>query len=249
MIDIELQCRAGFQRALLDGAEMDKEIAGLLLRIGDTKTHAFADHHAGVADLTAGFRVKRRLVQHDRAALARLELVDRRAVLYQRADHAFGGFGLVAEEFGGAEFFVQRKPDRFACGIAAAGPRGARLGALLLHRIGERRLIDADAARFQRILRQVERETIGVVEREGGVAVEHVAFLQGSALLVEDSQSPFERLAEARFFQPQGFLDQVFGTHQIRIGLAHLAHQRPDQAVHQRLAGTEQLRHGASRGA
>ncbi len=38
-----------------------------------------------------------------------------------------------------------------------------------------------------------------------------------------------QRLAEAGFFQPQRFLDQLFGAHQVRIGLPHLAHQRPDQ--------------------
>ncbi len=58
--------------------------------------------------------------------------------------------------------------------------------ALPVHRVGERRLVDADAARLQRVLRQIEREAIGVVQRERGVAVEHVALLQAGALLVED---------------------------------------------------------------
>ena len=66
VIDFERQRRAGLQRALLHRAEMHEEIAGLLLRVGDAEAHALAGHHAGVADLAAGLRVKRRLVQHDR---------------------------------------------------------------------------------------------------------------------------------------------------------------------------------------
>src|SRR5579872_5127094 len=97
---------------------MDKEIAGFLLRVGDAEAHTLPQHHAGVADLAAGLRIERRLVENDRAALAVLELIDGRAVLDQRADHAFSGFSLVAEEFGGAELLAQGKPDRFARGIA-----------------------------------------------------------------------------------------------------------------------------------
>ena len=125
---------------------MHEQIAGLLLRVGDAEAHAVAAQHAGVADLAAGLRVERRLVQHDRAALARLQAVDLLAVLHQRRDHAFGGLGLVAEEFGRAELFAQREPDGLGRGIARAGPRRARLRALAVHRVGERGDVDADAA-------------------------------------------------------------------------------------------------------
>ena len=81
VIDLQQQRGAGLQGALLDGAEMHKEIAGLLLGIGDAEPHALAGHHAGVADLAAGLRIKRRLVQHDGAGLAGLEAVDFLAVL------------------------------------------------------------------------------------------------------------------------------------------------------------------------
>ena len=248
MIDLELQGGAHLQRALLHWAQMHEEVAGLLLGVGDAELDALARQQAGVADLAAGLRIERRLVEHDRTALAGLQAVGILAVLHQRRHHAFGALGLVAEEFGGAELFAQRKPDVLARGIAGARPRRARLGLLLFHRVGERRLVDADAARLQRVLRQVEREAIGVVQRERGIAVEHVALLQASALLVEDRQAALQRLAEARLFQPQRFLDQLFGAHQFRIGLAHLAHQRPHQAMHQRLARAEQLRmaHGAA---
>src|SRR5271168_924747 len=127
MVDLKLQRRARLERALLDGAEMHKEIAGHLLGIGDAEPHTLAGHDAGVADLAAGFRVERRLVQNDRTALACLELVDLATIFHQGAHDAPGGFGLIAEEFGGAELLTQRKPDRFARRIAAPRPGRARL--------------------------------------------------------------------------------------------------------------------------
>ena len=90
-------------------------------------------HRAGVADLTAGFGVERRLVEDDRAALALLERGHLLAVAHKRRDHAFGAFGLVAEEIGAADFLAQREPHRFGRRFAGARPRRARLLALALH--------------------------------------------------------------------------------------------------------------------
>ena len=125
---------------------------------------------------------------------------------------------------------------------------GARLLALALHGVVETRQIDADAARAQRVLRQVERKAIGVVEREGGLAVEHGAFLQAGALLVEDGEAARERGAEARLFQFQRLGDQRLGADQFRIGLPHLAREHGDEPPHQRVLGAEQLgvAHGAA---
>ena len=95
--------------------------------------------------------VERRLVEHDGAGLAGFELGDLLAVLHQRGDDAFGALGLVAEEFGGADFLAQRKPYRLLRGLARARPGGARLGALALHGVvrtmADRRRCRARAAR------------------------------------------------------------------------------------------------------
>ncbi|MHC2377648.1 hypothetical protein ACVIHA_002023 [Bradyrhizobium liaoningense] len=249
MIDLELQRGAEPDFAALHRTDMDEEIAELLLRVGDAELDAaLTREHAGVPDLAAGLRIERRLVEHDRARLAGLEAGDFVAVLDQRGYHAFGALGLVAQEFGRTQLLAQREPDCLGSRLARALPGLARRHLLALHRIRERRLVDADAARLQRVLRQVEREAVGVVEREGDVAVEHIALLQARALLVEDGKAPRQRLAEAGLFQPQRFLDQLFRAHQLGIGLAHLADQRPDQPVHQRLLGAKQLRmaHGAA---
>src|SRR6185295_11897939 len=127
-----------------------------LLRIADPYLHAVGAHGTGVANLATGLGVERRLVENDAPALAGLELGYFLAVLDQRLHHAFGALSLVAEELGGAEFFAQTKPYGLGRGIARALPGLARLFLLLLHRRRESRGVDADLARAQGVLRQVE---------------------------------------------------------------------------------------------
>src|SRR3954469_2024800 len=158
VIDFELQRGAELQLAALDRADVNEEIAELLLRVGDAEFDAaLAGQYAGVADLAAGLRVERRLVQHDRAGVAGLEARGFLAVLDQRGHHAFSALGLVTQEFGCAQLLAQREPDRLGSSFARSLPGLARLGLLTLHGVGEGGLIDADAARLQRVLRQVER--------------------------------------------------------------------------------------------
>src|SRR6185437_11944419 len=82
VVHFERQRRARLQRALLDGAAMDEHVAGVLLRIGDAKARAVAAHHPGIADLSAGLAVKRRLIEDDSAALAFLQRRDFRTVAH-----------------------------------------------------------------------------------------------------------------------------------------------------------------------
>ena len=58
--------------------------------------------------------------------------------------------------------------------------------------------VDADAARLERILRQIEREAEGVVELEGGIAGEHVALLQSEPLASPRSPRPFSSVLRKR---------------------------------------------------
>ena len=72
----------------------------------------------------------------------------------------------------------------------------------LFHRVGERRNVDADAARRRALyLGEVERKAERVIERECGHAIEHVAFLQRLARFIEDRKAALQRLAKARFFE------------------------------------------------
>ena len=123
-----------------------------------------------VADLTAGFAVERRLVDDDEARLAGVQPVDLCAVPHQRDDRALRLLLAVAEELGRAGAVADAEPDRLGRGLARARPGGAGLGLLALHRGVEAVEVDRDAARAQRVLRQVEREAEGVVELERGVA-------------------------------------------------------------------------------
>src|SRR6201987_2648366 len=133
VVDLERERGADLERAFLQPSGMDEQVPRLALRIGDGKTHAFAGHDAGVADLPARLAVERRLVEDDGAALARAQGIDLLAVLDQRGNDALGGFRLVTEELGGAGLLAQGKPDRLGGGIAGARPRRTRLLALALH--------------------------------------------------------------------------------------------------------------------
>ena len=73
-------------------------------------------------------------------------------------------------------------------------------------------------------------------------------FLRVLRRLVEDREAALEGAAEARLLELQRLGDQRLGAHQLRIGLAHLAHQHRHELPHQRLLGAEQLgvAHGAA---
>src|SRR5499433_328514 len=68
-IDFQREGGADLERALLDRSGMDEHVARLLLGVGDGKAHALTAHGAGIADLPARLRIKRRLVEDDGAAL------------------------------------------------------------------------------------------------------------------------------------------------------------------------------------
>ena len=110
--------------------------------------------------------------------------------LDQRSHHALGGLGLVAQKLGRAELLAQREPDRLGRGLAGARPGLARLGALALHGRIEASRSTPMFARFQRVLREVEREAIGVVELESHLAGQPVARLERRGLASSSIPSP-----------------------------------------------------------
>ena len=98
--------------------------------------------------------------------------LDRVAVADDRQDLGLGFLGRVAEELGGAQPFAELEPDRLGLRLAGARPAGARLLLLAFHGAREAGRVDGDAARLERVLGEVEREAVGVVEAEGDVAGE-----------------------------------------------------------------------------
>ena len=177
MIDIELDRLAGLERSLFEDALMDDEIADPLLRVGDAEQRALScADHAVIAGLAARFAIERRLVDHQRAFVSLLELGHFLALGNDRPDDAFGLLGVVAQELRSPDALADVEPDRVGLGLARAFPRLARILALLRHGPVEGLRVDADAARLQRVLRQIEREAIGVIELEGRLAGEDMAF-------------------------------------------------------------------------
>ena len=72
VIDDQLGEITSFERTLLDRADVDHEIAELLLRFGDAERGAARSDQAMVSDLAAGLAIKGRLVENDGAAVAGL---------------------------------------------------------------------------------------------------------------------------------------------------------------------------------
>src|SRR5580704_1567903 len=157
---------------------MDDKVAKFLARVGHFGAKPGRGDFADVADLAAGLTVERRLIEDQRPAFARREFFDLDAVLDDRAYDALGGLGLVTEELGRADALAQGIPARFGRRLPGACPGAARLGALALHRGVEAPDVDRKPAGAQSVLRQIERETVSVVEPERRLAVQHAAIAE-----------------------------------------------------------------------
>src|ERR1700722_12476831 len=205
VIHLQLERRADSKLSLLDLDLVGYEIAELLLDVQDARAHAGTDHHTDIADLSAGLAVERRLIENGDALLALAQRCDLAAAQDERLHYALGDLGLVAQKLRCAEALAQREPDRLGRRLARARPGPARLGALALHRLGEAFGIDAEPSRAQRVLREVERKSVCVVEPEGDFAGELAALGQVAGLVLEDREAARQRRAEARLLELQGF--------------------------------------------
>ncbi len=125
---------------------------------------------AFVGRLSARLGVERGVVEHDFALLARLQLLHALAV-------ADDGQHLASARLGLAIAFKNRSRKRgkhrsCRC-LACALPRGARLGALCLHRKIEARLIELNALVARGVDHEVQGQAEGVVELESLLARIH----------------------------------------------------------------------------
>ena len=162
--------------------------------VGDGEAHTIRFQQARVADLAARLRIERGGVQHDHGALAGLHFLHLGAVHVQGGDldvvqlQLFIAFearvgAFVAEAFGHLEL---------------AG--GASLVALAFHGDLEAGHVDLDFAFAADVGGQVNRETVGVVQREQRVAVQHSALGHIGQGRVQDAHAVFQRFAETLFF-------------------------------------------------
>ena len=242
-VDAQFDEVADLDRALRHAAHMDVHVAGHFLRILDGDFHAAGrEDGAGIAHLAAGFAVERRLVDDQRDLVAGLGALDFLALDDESRDLAFGALGLVAEEFGSADLLAQFEPHAVAGLLAGTCPRAARFFLGLFHRGREAVGIHTHAARAQHVLREVEREAVGVVELEGDVARELVALAEAARGFVEQLEAAVEHRLEARLFELQRFGRQRRRAHDFGEGLAHRVDERGDQLVQQRLLAADDVR-------
>ena len=230
-VDLCLHGVAHFQTALFH-ATMVAPDGGLdLLRVGHGKAQALPLQMALVAHLAAGFSVERAHVQHHHALVTGLEFLRRLAVVVQRQHAGLGRQLVVAHEAGGFTVVFQQRSA-----LEAAG--GTRLLALVRHGRLEAGLVHRHAALAADIGRQVQRETIGVVQAEGRLAVQHLLALQSGQRPFQQAHAVGNGLEEAGFLALEHFLDAGLIAFQLGIGLTHFLHQRRHQAVEERLTGT-----------
>jgi hypothetical protein len=104
------------------------------------------------------------------------------------------GLGRVAQELGGADRLLQVEPQRLGRGLAGAGPGGAGAPLLLGHRRLEAGHVHRPALGAQRVLREVEREAVGVVQAEGDLARQRGAVAELRRLLRQQAEAAFEQV-------------------------------------------------------
>ena len=119
---------------------------------------------------------------------------------------------------------------------------------MLFHRHVKPRHINSAALFAQGVLGQVEGETVGVVELEGGSTRQVGPFRQAGQFVVQQAQTTVERGAKAGFFQAQRRFDQALGAGQFGIGAAHLPDQGGHQTEHHRVLCAQHMRmtHGTA---
>ena len=211
------------------------------LDIGDLCRAGLGADKACIPNLPAAFGIKGRLVDDDLHGCPGFGRPDRHPVADQRQQLTFGGFGVIAQKLGRAIGLGQFEPDSGILGLAGADPGRARLLALLVHRGLEPRHIDGLALFAQRILRQIQREAVGVIELERRRAGQFSPLRQPRQLVIQQLQPAVQRGAEPGFLQPQRLFNQALGAGQFRIGPAHLPHQRRHQLVHHRIVGAQHV--------
>src|SRR5437763_14745931 len=192
---------------------MDEQIAGFALRVRNREFAAGrGEDRAGIADLPARFAIERRLVDDKADLRTALRFGDALPALDEREDHAFGGFGPVAEKCGAAELVPEREPRRLGRGFPRADPGGARALSRLAHLAVEPGRIDAHAVAAQDVLGQIEGEAVGVVENRGDAAIERLSVIREprtrlaaviTGLVLYEAQPPLQGVLEICFLEPQ----------------------------------------------
>src|SRR6516225_521280 len=201
VVNLQQQWIANLDRALPHRDHVSKDVARFFLCIVDGCAHALAADFSSVPDLPTAFAVEWSLVDHHSTGFAFFQLGNLFAVLHESCDYPLCALGFISKKFRYTDFFAQCKPDRLLGGLARAGPGCSSLFTLPVHRVGERCNINRNTARAERVLSQVKRESVSVVERERSLAVEHRPFFKILAFLIENCEPAFEGATKSRFLE------------------------------------------------
>ncbi len=196
---------------------------------------------AGVAHLSAALGVEGRAVEEQLDGVA---VAPGRTASTRPSPSASS----VADELGDAELLDDLAVVVDALVAADAGLAGVLGAPALLGHLGlEAGDVDADAALGRDLGGDLEREAVGVVQRERRRARQRRRAL--GQLAVEDRQAGAQRLAEALLFPRDDPDDEVAVLQQVGVRLAHHRDGGLDQATasraSRRRAGRRSARHGA----
>ncbi len=186
--------------------------------------HCLVAHQmAGVSNLATHLGIERGDVQDDLGLVASSNLGNAGAVLHQSGDLGIGGKARIADEFGSTQFFQQLGVDAAVgapSGLGVFDVCGAGTFALLFHAAGELFLVDAETALFADLLGDLHRETVGIVQDEGGGAGKHAALKFGKRF-VKVRLALTKGGAEALFLGVYRALDKLFVLHELGVHIAH----------------------------
>ena len=171
-VDIRLELIVQRDAPRFDCAIVDDHARHRALCIGDVHAAIRPNQHAGVAHLAAAFGVEGRAVKHQLHWLASAGRAYGIAARHQRQHAPAGGIVLVAEKFRRRQLEIA---PHLGLGAALELRSGAAARALLGHRPVVGWLINFQTLLGGNFLRQVERETIRVLERKRIFARQHGA--------------------------------------------------------------------------
>ena len=147
---------------------------------------------------------------------------------------------LVLEVLVAAERRSRRRASSRAAQVDAELARRARAFALRFHRLLEARLVDREPALARDVGGEVDREAVGVVELEDGLAGDRLALAASLIALVEQRHAVLERLGESLLFLLQHAHDVIARRFASSgIGRAHLGRERRHERVEERLVLAE----------
>ena len=192
--------------------------------VGHFSLHAISTQKTGIAYLTTGLGIERRLIQHSDALLALVQRLDLLAITEQRNNTALPFSAIVALEMG----LDINLDQRVVIQAKLAGGPGAL--ALRFHRRFKAGFIDGQLTLTGDVTGQIHREAVGVIEFENNIAG-NLAALQLGQVLLQNAQALIQRLGKLLFLGLQHALDMRLLGFQLGERITHLGRQRRDDLV------------------